>query len=261
MALEIKNLTVAVEGKEIVKGVSLFFHPGKVHALMGPNGSGKSTLALALAGHPRYTITSGKIVLDGKEITLAKPEERAKARLFLSFQYPATVAGVTVSNFLRTAVNSLREVRGEKSYGVMDFHALLKEKMLQLKIDASFAGRSLNEGFSGGEKKRMEILQLLMLEPKYAILDEPDSGLDVDAIKIVAEGITLLRKKTNMSIIVITHYHKFMDFLEPDAVSVMKEGKIIISGGREIAEKIEKEGFENVESGSEDGGRVVSGSG
>ncbi|MBI2666855.1 Fe-S cluster assembly ATPase SufC [Candidatus Woesearchaeota archaeon] len=247
MALEIKNLRVEVEHREIIKDISLAFEAGKVHALIGPNGSGKSTLAHALMGHPQCKIISGSIVLDGKDITQEKPHLRARQGLFLSFQYPATVAGVTVSNFLRTAVNGLREARGEKPYGVIDFHALLKEKMAQLKIDASFAGRSLNEGFSGGEKKRLEILQLLMLEPKYAILDEPDSGTDVDAIKIVAEGINYLKKKISLGIIVITHYNKFLEFLEPDIVNVLINGKIVASGDRGLAKMIEKNGFEKIE--------------
>ncbi len=247
MALEVKKVHVSVGSKEILHGVTLTFHQGKVHALMGPNGSGKSTLAYTLMGHPRYALTSGNIFLDGKEITSLKPEERARAGLFLSFQYPTAVAGVTVSNFLRTAVNSLREARGEKIYGVIEFHALLKGKMAQLKMDVSFAGRFLHEGFSGGEKKRLEILQLLMLEPKYALLDETDSGLDVDSIKIVAEGIERLRKsEKNLGVIVITHYHHFLEFLQPDEVSVMKEGKIVASGRKELAEKIEKEGFEKL---------------
>ncbi len=214
---------------------------------MGPNGSGKSTLAYALTGHPKYVVSSGKIILDGKDITLAKPEERAKAGLFLSFQYPATVAGVTLSNFLRTAVNGLRESRGDKPYEVMEFQKLLQEKMAILKMDPAFAGRFLNESFSGGEKKRAEILQLLLLEPKYVLLDETDSGLDVDAIKTVAESIQQLRRSNpGMGIVLITHYHRFLDFLKPDEVTVIKEGRIVARGGVEVAEKIEKQGFENV---------------
>jgi len=241
MALEIIDLHVAVQGKEVIKGVSLQFEQGKVHALMGPNGSGKSTLAHALMGDPRYTITSGKIILDGKDITFAKPEERAKAGLFLSFQYPSEIPGVAISSFLRLAVNNLHQ----KGLSVIEFHKLLKEKMAQLQVDPSFSRRSLNEGFSGGEKKRVEILQMLLLEPAYAFLDETDSGLDVDAIKIVAEGIQQARKnKSSMGVVVITHYHKFLQFLHPDKVTVLMSGKVIASGGYELAQKIEQEGFE-----------------
>jgi len=240
--LEICDLHVEVEGTEIIKGVSLTFHSGKVHALMGPNGSGKSTLANALMGHPKYKITQGKIVLDGKDITKEKADVRAKAGLFLSFQYPAEVQGVTISNFLRTAVNNFKPKEDQLS--VIDFHKLLQEKMASLKMDSSFSRRYLNAGFSGGEKKRAEILQMLLLEPKYALLDESDSGLDVDAIKTVAEGINVARESTQAGIIVITHYHKFLQFLKPDEVSILYKGKIIAQGGYELAQRIEKEGFE-----------------
>lgn len=241
--LEIIDLHVEVDGKEIIKGVTLTFYPGKVHALMGPNGSGKSTLAHAIMGHPKYKITKGKIVLDGEDITHAKPEVRAQKGLFLSFQYPSEISGVTISNFLRTAVNNLREKKNLAPYSVVDFHKLLKEKMAQLKIDASFSKRYLNEGFSGGEKKRMEMLQLSMLEPRYALLDETDSGLDVDSIKTVAEGIERIRKEKEMGIVVITHYNKFLEYLKPDAVSVLYNGRIVKTGSYELARQIEKEGF------------------
>lgn len=240
--LEIKDLHVEVDGKEIIKGVSLSFNPGKVHALMGPNGSGKSTLLLAIMGHPKYKITKGKIILDGEDITSEKTELRAKKGLFLSFQYPAEVNGVTISNFLRTAVNSQRE----KPYSVVEFHQLLKQKMAELKIDPSFSKRDLNVGFSGGEKKRAEILQLMLLEPRYAFLDETDSGLDIDAIKIVAEGIKKLHLETGMSIIMITHYNRFLEYFTPDQISVISEGKIIAQGGADLAQKIEREGFEKI---------------
>ena len=245
--LEIIDLHVEVDGKEIIKGVTLTFYPGKVHALMGPNGSGKSTLAHALMGHPKYKITQGKILLDGEDITAAKPEVRAQKGLFLSFQYPSEISGVTISNFLRTAVNNLREKKGLPMYSVVDFHKLLKEKMAQLKIDSSFSKRYLNEGFSGGEKKRMEMLQLAMLEPSYALLDETDSGLDVDAMKTVAESVDKIRQEKEMSIIVITHYSKFLDYLKPDAVSVLSNGKIIKSGSHELAQQINEQGFEGLE--------------
>ena len=244
MALEIRDLHVEVDGKEIIQGVSLVFHPGQVHALMGPNGSGKSTLAQAIMGHPKYKITRGQVLLDGSDITQAKPDARARAGLFLSFQYPSEVPGVSYSTFLRMAVNNLRE----KPYSVVDFHQFLKEKMAILKMDSAFSRRPLNEGFSGGEKKRAEILQLLALQPRYALLDETDSGLDVDAIKIVAEGIQQARKnERNMGIIIITHYHRFLEFLQPDMVSILMQGKIVAQGGKELAQKIENEGFETQE--------------
>ncbi len=241
--LEIIDLHVEVEGKEIIKGVTLTFYPGKVHALMGPNGSGKSTLAHALMGHPKYKISKGKIILNGEDITAAKPEVRAQKGLFLSFQYPSEISGVTISSFLRTAVNNLRQKKGLAVHSVVEFHKILKEKMGQLKIDPTFSKRYLNEGFSGGEKKRMEMLQLAMLEPRYALLDETDSGLDVDAMKTVAEGIEKVRQELETSIIVITHYNKFLEYVKPDFVSVLYEGKIVKSGGYEVAQKIEKEGF------------------
>ena len=242
-SLEIIDLYVEVDGKEIIKGVTLTFYPGKVHALMGPNGSGKSTLANALMGHPKYKISKGKILLDGEDITTAKPETRARKGLFLSFQYPSEISGVTISNFLRTAVNNLREKKNLAPYSAVDFHKLLKEKIAQLKIDASFSKRYLNQGFSGGEKKKMEILQLAMLEPRYALLDETDSGLDVDSIKTVAEGIERIRKEKELGIVVITHYNKFLEYLKPDQVSVLYQGKIVKTGSYELARRIEKEGF------------------
>lgn len=237
--LEIIDLHVEVEGKEILHGVSLKFSPNTVHALMGPNGSGKSTLANTIMGHPKYVITAGKILLDGEDATKMKTEERSKKGLFLSFQSPAEILGVTISNFLRTAINVRRKI----PLSVMEFHTLLKEKMAELKIDPSFSRRYLNHGFSGGEKKRAEILQLMMLEPNYAFLDETDSGLDVDAIKIVAEGVHKIREKKEMGIIVITHYNRFLEFLQPEVVSVMSKGRIIASGGYELAKQIENEGF------------------
>ena len=200
---------------------------------MGPNGSGKSSLALALMGHPKYKITQGTITLDDKDITKEKPQERSRQGLFLSFQYPSEISGVTIGNFLRTAVN----LRREKPHSVVEFHALLAERMKQLKIDPSFTRRYLNEGFSGGEKKRAEILQLLMLQPTYAFLDETDSGLDVDAIKIVAQGIQEARKNKKMAIIVITHYNRFLEYLTPDEVSVLHDGKIIATGKYALAQE------------------------
>ncbi|MEK6853235.1 MAG: Fe-S cluster assembly ATPase SufC [Nanoarchaeota archaeon] len=244
--LEIIGLHVETEGKEIIKGITITFYPGKVHALMGPNGAGKSTLANAIMGHPKYKITAGKILLDNEEVTYAKPEVRAQKGLFLSFQYPAEISGVTISSFLRTAANSLREKKGLAPYSVVDFHRLLKEKMAELNIDVSFCKRYLNQGFSGGEKKRMEMLQMLMLGPKYAMMDETDSGLDIDAIKTVADGIEKIRRESDASIIVITHYNRFLQHLKPDAVSVLHDGKIVKTGGYEVAQQIEKQGFDEI---------------
>ncbi|MBI4152647.1 Fe-S cluster assembly ATPase SufC [Candidatus Woesearchaeota archaeon] len=241
--IEIKDIHVEVEGTEILKGVSLTFAPGKIQALLGPNGSGKSTLAHVLVGHPRYKLTQGQIFLDGKDISSWKADERAKAGLFLSFQYPPSIPGVTIGKFLRTAVNAQRENRGQKPYSVVEFHPLLKEAITKLNLDPDFIRRYLNHGFSGGERKKMEILQLLLLQPRYVLLDETDSGLDVDAIKTVAEGIKKIRENTEMSIVVITHYQKFLEFLSPDSVSVLYQGRVAASGGYELAQKIEKEGF------------------
>lgn len=242
--LEIIDLHVSVGEKEVLKGVSLTFEQGKVHALMGPNGSGKSTLAHAIMGNPSYKITSGKILLDGVDITYLKTHERAQKGLFLSFQYPAEISGVTISSFLRTAKNSVTPK--EKQLSVVEFHTLLKEKMHEIGMDSSFSKRYLNEGFSGGEKKRCEILQLMVLNPLFALLDETDSGLDVDAIKIVAKGINAARKKNDMGIILITHYNKFIQYIEPDIVSVMSNGAIVQSGGKELAHHIEEKGFEEL---------------
>ena len=243
--LEIIDLHVSVNGQEVLKDVNITFVEGKVHALLGPNGSGKSTLANAIMGNPKYSVTSGKIILDGVDITEMKTHERAKKGLFLSFQYPAEVSGVTISSFLRTALNSIRSKENQLS--VVDFYRVLKEKMKEIGMDSSFSKRYLNEGFSGGEKKRCEILQLIMLEPTFAMLDETDSGLDVDAIKIVANGINTARQKNNMGIILITHYNKFMQYIEPDVVSVILDGKIVVTGGKELAQKIEEKGFEGIE--------------
>jgi Fe-S cluster assembly ATP-binding protein len=240
--LEIQDLHVQVGDKEIIKGISLTFEFDKIHALMGPNGSGKSTLANAIVGNPKYKITRGKILLDGEDLTYAKPNVRSKAGLFLSFQYPAEISGVTISTFLRTAVNSKREANGEKKYSVIEFHKLLKNKMSELNMDLSFSRRDLNAGFSGGEKKKAEMLQLAMLEPSFCILDELDSGTDVDAIKIVAQNLN----KTTGAKIIITHYNKFLQYLQPDVVSIIYNGKIIKQGGHELAKDIEENGFAEI---------------
>lgn len=238
MELMIKDLHVAVEGNEIIRGLSLKIKKGEVHALMGPNGSGKSTLANALMGHPKYQVTKGTIILDGKDITKATPDERAKLGLFLSFQYPAEIPGVTISNFLRMALSS---IKGKKQ-DVLEFHRLLKMKMSELKMDTSFSKRYLNEGFSGGEKKRAEILQLSVLEPGYAILDETDSGLDVDALRIVAEGINRYRSR-DRAFLLITHYNRILHYIVPDFVHVLYKGRLIKSGGKDLALEIEQKGF------------------
>ena len=240
--LELKDVHVSIGETEILKGITLSFSPGKIHVIMGPNGSGKSTLAHAVMGHPKYKITKGSIVLKGKDITNEKPHIRAREGLFLSFQYPVEVSGVTVSTFLRTALNSLRE----KPLSVVEFHQFLKEKMALLKIDLSLSRRYLNMGFSGGEKKQMEILQLLVLQPTFAFLDETDSGLDVDAIKRVAESINRVRKQNNMSIIIITHYPNFLKYLTPDEVSIMYKGNIVAKGKQELIQAIEERGFESI---------------
>ena len=242
--LEIQNLHVEVDGKEILHNINLKFEENKVHAIMGPNGSGKSTLANTIMGHPKYQITKGKILLNGKDFTNSSPDQRAKAGIFLSFQYPSEVPGVKLNTFLRTAVNAKLRQQGKKEYSVVEFFKLLKEKMQLLNMDAKFRKRSLNEGFSGGEKKRMEMLQLLLLEPQFAILDETDSGLDVDGIKQVADAIKEAKSESDMGIILITHYERFTKELMPDMVTVLCNGKVIKQGSEELARKIQEKGFE-----------------
>lgn len=240
--LEIKGLHVAVGDKEILSGIDLDLNEGELVALMGPNGSGKSTLAYVLVGHPKYKVTSGSIRFHGQDVLSMKPHERSKAGLFLSFQYPAEVSGVTVSNFLRTAMNA----RTSTPIKVSDFVKKLKEKMELLKMDSKLINRYLNEGFSGGEKKRSEILQLAMLEPKIAILDETDSGTDVDALKIIGEGITAISKQNKMGVLLITHYNRILHYVQPSKVYVLINGKIVKSGGIELAQHIEKNGFDSL---------------
>lgn len=236
MSLEIKNLRVSVKDKPIVQGVSLSVAKGTVSAIMGPNGSGKSTLANALLGHPKYTVTSGQIVVDGQDVIALSPDKRARAGLFLSAQYPPEIPGVTVANFLRLAAAN----RGAGT-DILTFQKKLRDQMTALHIDPSFAARYINTGFSGGEKKRAEILQLLMLNPGYAILDEIDSGLDVDALKTVAEGIN--RYRPGNGILLITHYNRILEYVVPDIVHIMAEGKIVKSGGKELAREIEQTGY------------------
>ncbi len=245
MTLEIKNLNVSVEKKTILHGVSLSVKPGEVVALMGPNGSGKSTLANALMGHPRYTVVSGSVDLDGESLVGKAVDERARKGLFLSFQHPSEIEGVTVENFLRQAYMA----KTGRTVNVLDFYKLLYQHMDSLKVDREFAKRYLNVGFSGGEKKRLEALQLSLLEPKYAILDETDSGLDVDALKTIALAIEVLRGK-KMGILVITHYTRILKHLVPDKVLIMKEGKIVETGGAELAHRIEEHGYENTSNGA-----------
>ena len=241
--LEIKDLRVAVEAedgtKEILRGVNLTVNSGETHAIMGPNGSGKSTLAYSIAGHPKYTITGGTVHLDGKNILEMSVDERAKAGLFLAMQYPVEVPGVSVTNFLRTAATA---IRGEAPK-VRTWVNEVKDAMKDLAIDSSFAERSVNEGFSGGEKKRHEILQLELLKPKIAILDETDSGLDVDALRIVSEGVNRAKEKNNLGVLLITHYTRILRYIKPDFVHVFAGGKIVEEGGPELAEKLEEKGY------------------
>lgn len=238
--LEIKDLVVSVDGKKILNGLNLVLQSSQVNVIMGPNGSGKSTLAFTLMGHPKYVVESGKILFNGQDITHMKVQERAKLGLFLSFQYPAEVSGVKVSNFLRTALNA----KTGGSIRIPDFQKIMDEKMNLLKIPKEFATRYLNEGFSGGEKKKTEILQMAVLEPKLAILDETDSGTDVDALKVIAEGISTISKNLGTGILLITHYNRILHYIKPDFVHVMVNGKIVITGKKDLADKIEKEGYE-----------------
>ncbi|MCJ7518629.1 MAG: Fe-S cluster assembly ATPase SufC [Anaerolineaceae bacterium] len=248
-SLQIKNLNVSVENKPILTGVNLEIPQGEVHAIMGPNGTGKSTLAYALMGHPKYSITEGQILLDGKDIMGLSPEERSINGIFLAFQYPVAIPGVTVANFLRTAMNAHRKAKNPEDKGIPipEFRKQLIEKMNLLEMDPAMAGRYLNDGFSGGEKKRVEILQMAMLEPRFAILDETDSGLDIDALRIVSEGINTL-KNSDLGILVITHYQRMLNYLKPDMVHVMDDGKILLSGGPELALRLENEGYEWIKS-------------
>ena len=237
--LRIEDLHVSVDGKEILKGLNLTVNKGEVHALMGPNGSGKSTLAYVLMGHPKYQVTSGKIWYKGEDILALKPNERAKKGLFLAFQYPTAIPGVTVMNFLRAALKSVRE----KEVPAKDFLKLLKDKMQFLEISDKFTNRYINDGFSGGEKKRHEILQMAILEPEMAVLDETDSGLDIDALKTVAKGINKLIGP-NLGILLITHYQRMLNYIKPDFVHVLVDGKIVQSGGDKLALKLEELGYD-----------------
>ena len=241
--LQIKNLHASVEDKEILKGVNLTIGPGEIHAVMGPNGAGKSTLAAVLTGRPGYTVTGGSVTFCGKDLLAMAPEERAWAGLFLSFQYPIEIPGVTITAFMKAAVNAKRRANGLEELKAGEFLKLQKEKMAFLKMKPEFAKREVNVGFSGGEKKRNEIFQMAMLDPSLSILDETDSGLDVDALKIVADGVNALRSPQK-SAIIVTHYHKLLEYVQPDFVHVLKDGRIVKTGGRELIEAIESEGFD-----------------
>ena len=248
--LSIRDLRVSIAEQEIIRGLSLAVPKGEVHAIMGPNGSGKSTLAKVLAGHPDYTVTGGTVEMDGQNIMELEPDERARKGIFLAFQYPSEIPGVTIANFLRAAVQA-RLPEGEELEAT-EYYAKLYEKMDLLEMDRSFTSRSVNEGFSGGEKKRNEILQLAMLQPKYAVLDETDSGLDIDALKIVAHGVNSMRGP-NIGILVITHYQRLLEYIVPDHVHVMVQGRIVRSGGKQLALELEEKGYESYEAAAEKG--------
>lgn len=241
--LKINNLHARVEDKEILKGINLEVKPGEVHAIMGPNGSGKSTLASVIAGKEDFEVTEGSIFLDGEDLEDAAPEERAHKGVFLSFQYPVEIPGVSVTNFMKTAINESRKAKGLEDMPANEMLKLIREKSELLEIDRKFLSRSLNEGFSGGEKKRNEIFQMAMLDPKLAILDETDSGLDIDALRIVANGVNKLKSKDN-AVIVITHYQRLLDYIVPDYVHVLHNGKIVKSGTKELAFELEEKGYD-----------------
>jgi Fe-S cluster assembly ATP-binding protein len=249
--LVIKDLHVNVEGQEILKGLNLEMNRGEVHAIMGPNGSGKSTLANTLMGHPAYEVTAGEILFKGRNIVEMSPDERSRMGLFLAFQYPSAIPGVSVANFLRTALNARRDKpdpsgngNGEsRGISMREFRALLKDKMAMLKMDPSFARRYVNDGFSGGEKKRMEILQMAMLRPEIAVLDETDSGLDIDALRIVADGVNQLMDP-NLGVLVITHYQRILDYIKPQYVHILVSGRIVMSGGPALALELEDKGYD-----------------
>ncbi len=240
--LEIENLHVSVEDKEILKGINLKVRPGEMHAIMGRNGSGKSTLANVLAGKENYTVTQGSIRYRGQNLLDLAPEERAQEGIFLSFQYPVVISGVNNAYFLRTALNSLRKARNQPELDAVEFLTLVREKAAQLKMDETFLNRSVNEGFSGGEKKRNEILQMLLLKPQLAILDETDSGLDIDALKIISEGVNSYRSPER-SFLVITHYQRLLAYIVPDVIHVLIDGRIVKSGGKELADALEEKGY------------------
>jgi Fe-S cluster assembly ATP-binding protein len=241
--LKIHNLHAGIEGKNILNGIELEIKPGEVHAIMGPNGSGKSTLAAVLAGRENYEVTRGSVKFLGKDLLTMSPEERAGEGLFLAFQYPVEIPGLSTTNFIKTAVNEIRKYRGEEPMDALAFLKLMKQQMAMMEIDQALLSRSLNEGFSGGEKKRNEIFQMAMLKPKLAILDETDSGLDIDAIRIVANGVNKLRSKDN-AVLVVTHYQRLLDYIIPDFVHVLYNGRIVKSGSKELAFELEEKGYD-----------------
>ncbi len=244
--LQITNLQARVEDKDILKGVTLTVNPGEVHAIMGPNGSGKSTLASVIAGRDQYEVTGGEVLFEGKDLLELDPEERAREGVFLAFQYPVEIPGVNNGYFLKAALNALRQHRGQPELDAMEFARLIKEKLKLLQMDTSFMQRSVNEGFSGGEKKRNEIFQMAMLEPKLCLLDETDSGLDIDALKVVSDGVNALRSP-DRAVIVVTHYQRLLNYIVPDFVHVLSEGRIVKSGGKELALELEAKGYSWIE--------------
>ncbi len=256
--LEISNLHVQIAGKEILKGLNLTVKQGEVHAIMGPNGTGKSTLAYTVMGHPLYEVTEGEVIFDGKNLLELEPDERSRAGIFLAFQYPVAIPGVTLANFLRSAINARRKAQNheDKGMAIPEFRKMLKEKMNLLRMDHSFAGRYLNEGFSGGEKKRAEILQMAALEPRIALLDETDSGLDIDALKIVSEGVNALSGK-DLGVMIITHYQRILNYIKPDFVHVMLGGRIVESGGADLAMHLEEHGYDWIREKFENGSALA----
>jgi Fe-S cluster assembly ATP-binding protein len=244
--LEIRNLHVQAEDKQILKGVNLLTKPGEIHALMGPNGSGKSTLANAIMGHPSLEVTEGQILFDGEDITEADPNERAQMGLFMAFQYPVAIPGVTITKYLRMVMNAHREARGESDISLKDFRKTVEQAMELVNIPREFSSRYLNEGFSGGEKKRLEILQLALQQPKLAILDETDSGLDIDALNVVAHGVNTVAAGTDMGVLIITHYQRILHLVTPTRVSIMFDGRIATEGGPELVTRLEAEGYAKI---------------
>lgn len=248
--LTIKDLHASIDGNEIIKGLSLEIKAGEVHAIMGPNGSGKSTLASVLAGREMFEVTGGKVTYNGEDLLEKSPEERAKEGIFLGFQYPIEIPGVSMVNFMKTAVNEMRKYRGQDPLSASDFLKMMREKKELVEIDSALTNRSVNEGFSGGEKKRNEIFQMAMLEPKLAILDETDSGLDIDALRIVANGVNKLKSKDN-AVLVITHYQRLLDYIVPDFVHILYDGRIVKSGGKDLALVLEEKGYDWIKKGVE----------
>jgi Fe-S cluster assembly ATP-binding protein len=249
MLLEIKDLHASIEGKEILKGINLSVNEGEIHAIMGPNGSGKSTLAQVLAGREEYIVTKGEVFFKGKNLLDLAPEDRAREGIFLAFQYPVEIPGVSNTNMLKTAVNEIRKYRGEEEYDAMEFLQMIKSKMKLVELEQALLSRAVNEGYSGGEKKRNEIFQMAVLEPKLAILDETDSGLDIDALRIVANGVNML-KSPNKATIVVTHYQRLLNYIVPDFVHVLYKGRIVKSGGKELALELEEKGYDFIKDNS-----------